>query len=102
MGATAVSAYAASKGDVLANIGRGVTINGQHKNIAPQYVRMARNYLANNDLTPEQLDKINAAINGMRASWEASGTTTYLDMRGSDKKKLGVDGRIILKWILGE
>jgi hypothetical protein len=88
MGASAVSAFAATKGDVLANIGRGVTINGQHRNIAAKYVRMAQNYLANNDLTPEQLDKIMAAINGARASWEASGTTTYLDMSGSDKKKL--------------
>jgi hypothetical protein len=88
MGASAVSVYGATEEDVLANINAGVTINGEHRNIASFYIRMAEKYLANNKLTSAQLDKINDAINSCRASWEASGTTTYLEMSEADKKKL--------------
>ncbi|MDR3070553.1 MAG: hypothetical protein LBU38_06055 [Propionibacteriaceae bacterium] len=95
VGAIAIPAYAATEGEVMANIYRGVTINGQHRDIAPQYIKMAKDYLAEHRLTPEQLDKLNALINSTRSTWEANGTTTYLDTPSKDKKTPGKSQPVI-------
>jgi hypothetical protein len=95
-----IIASAASESDIISDIKKGVTVDGQKKAIPSHFVAFVQKYLDANDLTSEQADSVIAAIDDARAYWEATGKVNFAQMTKAEQQAL-IDKAIAAAKALG-
>lgn len=88
MAAFAVPAFAATKDDVISELKAGVKVGDKVKQIPDKYIETAESFLANNDLSAEELDTALTDLKATRDLWASTGKTEFKDIPADVQKQL--------------
>jgi hypothetical protein len=81
-----IVASAATEADIISALTDGIKVGDQTKTIPASYIKAAEDFLANNDVSSAQADKLIAAIASAGTTWESIGSGKYFEQMTADEK----------------
>ena len=88
MATFAVPAFATTKDDIISELKAGVKVGDKVKQIPNKYIEIAETFLANNELTAEELDMAMTDLKAARDLWASTGETEFKDIPADVQKQL--------------